>query len=71
MSLKSIVLAAALFLSGLCPAYANTTPSLHFHSEQQARQYCPHDAVVLVNTKASVYHLRETLHKFCIRVLID
>ena len=58
MSLKSIVLAAALFLSALCPAYANPTPALHFHSEQEAKQHCPHDQVVWVNTKTGVYHLR-------------
>ena len=58
MSLKSIVLAAALFLSALSPAYADRTPALHFHSEQEAKQHCPHDQVVWVNTKTGVYHLK-------------
>jgi hypothetical protein len=58
MPLKSIVLATVLFVSALCPAYANPTPAPHFQSEQQAQQHCPHDAVVWVNTKTGVYHLR-------------
>jgi hypothetical protein len=58
MSLKSIVLATVLFVSALCPAYANPTPAPHFQSEQQAQQHCPHDAVVCVNTKTGVYHLK-------------
>jgi len=58
MSLKSIVLATALFVSALGPAYANPTPVPHFQSEQQAQQHCPHDAVVWVNTKTGVYHLK-------------
>jgi len=57
-SLKVIVLAAALFLSALCPAYANPTPAPHFQSEQEAKQHCPNDTVVWVNTKTRVYHLR-------------
>jgi hypothetical protein len=57
-SLKTIVLAAALFLSALCPAYAGLTPALHFHSEQEAKQHCPNDAIVWVNTKTRVYHLK-------------
>jgi hypothetical protein len=59
MSLKSVVLATVLFVLVLCPAYANPTPAPHFQSEQLAQQDCPHDAVVWVNTKTSVYHLRE------------
>jgi hypothetical protein len=55
---RSIVLAAALLLSALCPAYANPTPAPHFQSEQQAQQHCPHDAVVWVNAKTGVYHLK-------------
>jgi hypothetical protein len=58
MSLKSIVLGAALLLSALCPAYSNPTSASHFQSEQQAHQHCPHDAVVWVNTKTGVYHLK-------------
>lgn len=58
MSLRSIVLSTVLFVSALCPAYANPTPSPHFQSEQQAQQHCPHDAVVWVNTKTGVYHLK-------------
>lgn len=58
MSLRSIVLAAALFLSALFHAYANPTPAPHFQSEQQAQQHCPQDAVVWVNTQTGVYHLK-------------
>ena len=58
MSLRTIILAAALFVSALCPAYANPTPALHFQSEQQAQLHCPHDSVVWVNTKTGVYHLK-------------
>ena len=57
-SLKAIVLAVALFLTALSPAYANPTPAPHFHSEQEAKQHCPNDTVVWVNTKTGVYHLR-------------
>jgi hypothetical protein len=55
---RAIVLAAVLFLSALCPAYANQQSGPHFHSEQEARQHCPNDAVVWVNTKTRVYHLK-------------
>ena len=58
MSLKSIVLAAALFFSALSPAYAGPTAAPHFHSEQEAKQHCPHDSIVWVNTKTGVYHLK-------------
>jgi hypothetical protein len=58
MSLKSIVLAIVIFVSVLCPGYANPTPASHFQSEQQAQQHCPHDVVVWVNTKTGVYHLK-------------
>jgi hypothetical protein len=58
MSLKSIVLAAALFLATLYPAYANPSAAMHFQSEQQAQQHCPQDVVVWVNTKTGVYHLK-------------
>jgi hypothetical protein len=57
MSLKSIVLAAALFFSTLSPAYANTSAP-RFHSEQEAKQHCPNDQVVWLNTKTGVYHLK-------------
>ncbi|WP_158789469.1 hypothetical protein [Granulicella sp. L46] len=58
MSLKSIVLATAIFLSTLYPAYANPTPTPHFRTEQEAQQHCPRDVVVWVNTKTGVYHLK-------------
>ena len=56
-SLRAIVLAAVLFVSALCEAYANP-PAPHFHSEQEAKQHCPNDTIVWVNTKTAVYHLR-------------
>jgi hypothetical protein len=58
MSLKSVILIAVLFFSAICPTYAEPNPALHFHSEQQAQQHCPHDAVVWVNTKTRVYHFK-------------
>jgi len=57
-SLKAILLAVALFLGTLYPGYANPTPAPHFHSEQEAKQHCPNDTVVWVNTKTGVYHLK-------------
>jgi hypothetical protein len=53
-----MVLATALVLSALNPAYANLTPAAHFHSEQEAQQHCPQDVVVWVNTQTGVYHLK-------------
>jgi len=55
--MKTIVLACALFLSALLPAYANI-PAQHFHSEQEAKQHCPSDTVVWVNLKTKVYHFK-------------
>jgi len=57
-SLKTIFLAAAIFVSAFSPAYANQAPAPHFHSEQEAKQHCPKDTVVWVNTKTGVYHLK-------------
>jgi len=57
-SLKAIALATVLFLSTLYPAYAYSAPAPHFQSEQQAKQHCPNDIVVWVNTKTGVYHLK-------------
>jgi hypothetical protein len=58
MSLISILLSTFLFVSALCPAYANRTQASHFPSEQQAQRHCPNDAVVWVNNKTGVYHLK-------------
>ena len=55
-SVKAIVLAAVLLFSGFSPAYVNPAP--HFHSEQEAKQHCPNDTVVWVNTKTGVYHFK-------------
>lgn len=57
-SLKAMVLALEIFISALCPAYANQASAQHFHSEQEAKQHCPHDSVVWVNTRTGVYHLK-------------
>jgi len=57
-SLKAMFLATVIFLSALCPAYADQSPAKHFHSEQEAKQHCPKDSVVWVNTKTGVYHLK-------------
>ena len=53
---KAIILATVLFFSGFSPAYANPAP--HFHSEQEAKQHCPNDTIVWVNTKTGVYHFK-------------
>jgi hypothetical protein len=55
-SVKAIVLATILFFSGFSPAYVSPAP--HFHSEQEAKQHCPNDTVVWVNTKTGVYHFK-------------
>ena len=55
-SLKVIIAAAAILLSSIYPAIANSTQ--HFQSEQEAKQHCPNDTVVWVNTKTGVYHLK-------------
>jgi hypothetical protein len=56
-SMKTIVLACALCLSALLPAYANI-PAQHFYSEQEAKQHCPSDTVVWVNLTTKVYHVK-------------
>ncbi len=43
-------------LSPLHVAYAQSTPQ--FQSEQEAKQHCPKDTVVWVNTKTGVYHFK-------------
>jgi hypothetical protein len=55
-SVKSIVLGTVLLFSFLNPAFAD--PAAHFHSEQEAKQHCPNDTVVWVNTKTGVYHFK-------------
>jgi hypothetical protein len=57
-SLKAIILAAVVFFSTLCPAYANSAHARHFQTERDAKGHCPTDAVVWVNTKTGVYHLK-------------
>jgi hypothetical protein len=55
-SLKALVLATVLFFSVFSPAYVNPAP--HFHTEQEAKQHCPNDTVVWVNSKTGVYHFK-------------
>jgi hypothetical protein len=55
-SVRTNVMAAVVFLFCLTPGYAS--PAQHFNSEQEARQHCPNDTVVWVNTKTGVYHLK-------------
>jgi hypothetical protein len=57
-SLKAILLAALLFFSTVSPVYANAPSAPDFHTEQEAKQHCPNDTVVWVNTKTGVYHLK-------------
>jgi hypothetical protein len=56
-SLRTMLLAATILLSTAFPVYANAPSAPHFHTEQQAKQHCPSDTVVWVNTKTGVYHL--------------
>lgn len=56
-SVKAIILAVALSFSILSSAFANPSAS-HFQTEQEAKQHCPNDTVVWVNTKTGVYHLK-------------
>jgi hypothetical protein len=49
-----LILGLALPLSGLVQAQA----AAQFHTEQEARQHCPKDSVVWVNTKTGVYHFK-------------
>lgn len=58
MSIKSLILAATLVVFALSPTYADSSPAQHFHSEQEAQRHCPHDQVVWLNTKTSIYHLK-------------
>jgi hypothetical protein len=55
-SVKTIVLVVLLFFLGFSPAHAN--PAQRFHTEQEAKQHCPSDTVVWVNTKTGVYHFK-------------
>jgi len=57
-SLKAIILAAVVFFSTLCPAYADSAHAQHFQIERDAKGHCPADTVVWVNTKTGVYHLK-------------
>jgi len=52
-----IVLATVLSLSVLYPTHA-TAPAPHFKTEQEAKQHCPNDTVVWVNTKTGIYHFK-------------
>jgi hypothetical protein len=56
---KSAVSALLLFAPWLLPlnaVYAQSSPQ--FQSEQAAKQHCPSDTVVWVNTKTGVYHFK-------------
>ena len=54
--LKALAFFAVLFLSTFYTAMQ--PPAVHFQTEQEAKQHCSNDAVVWVNTKTGVYHLR-------------
>ena len=51
-----LILFLVLYLLPLQAGYARSVPQ--FDSEQQARQHCPTDTVVWVNTKTGVYHFK-------------
>lgn len=56
---KSAYYAIFLLASSLLPlevVYGQSVP--HFQNEQEARQHCPKDTVVWVNTKTGVYHFK-------------
>jgi hypothetical protein len=55
---RKMLLAATILLSAALPVYANAPSAPHFYTEQQAKQHCPNDTVVWVNTKTGVYHLK-------------
>jgi hypothetical protein len=50
------LLSLALCLSPLSAVYAQSASQ--FQSEHEARQHCPKDIVVWVNTKTGVYHFK-------------
>ena len=52
----SIFLLLMLCLIPLQASYARS--AAQFESEQQAKQHCPNDTVVWVNTKTGVYHFK-------------
>jgi hypothetical protein len=54
---KGIVLAVVVLFGSFFPALAGPAAQ-HFHSELEAKQHCPNDTVVWVNTKTGVYHLK-------------
>jgi hypothetical protein len=58
MSLKSMILATALFLPAFNLIHVKPTTAQHFQSEHSAQQHCPEDTIVWVNTKTGVYHLK-------------
>jgi hypothetical protein len=52
-----VVLLSALCILPLGVAYSQQQAP-QFQSEQEAREHCPHDTVVWVNTKTGVYHFK-------------
>ena len=51
-----VFLILGLCLAPLSAVYAQSAPQ--FNSEQEAKQTCPKDTVVWVNTKTGVYHFK-------------
>ena len=56
-NLKAMLFAVILIFGTFFPKSAGSTAQ-HFHSELEAKQHCPNDTVVWVNTKTGVYHLK-------------
>ena len=58
--LKKVAFCVIFLLASSLPplevAYGQSIP--HFQSEQEAKQHCPKDTVVWVNTKTGVYHFK-------------
>jgi len=46
--LKVIVLALGICITAFYRTYSSQSTARDFHSEQEAKQYCPHEAIVWV-----------------------
>ncbi|WP_144150247.1 hypothetical protein [Paraburkholderia sp. BCC1885] len=56
---KALLYACVLFAGCASPLSAvHAQSATQFHNEQEARQHCPKDTVVWVNTKTGVYHFK-------------
>jgi hypothetical protein len=58
--LKKVLFYAIFLLASFLPRLEVVygQPVTHFQSEQEAKQHCPTETVVWVNTKTGVYHFK-------------